>query len=81
MLIGTSRAPWDCDQKLLVQTYTKMLMIPKADYATLSVLWTEQLLQYAGISREFNTSSLARLSDGYTVGTVLAALKEVSSEI
>uniref|UniRef100_T1I2N0 ATPase_AAA_core domain-containing protein n=1 Tax=Rhodnius prolixus TaxID=13249 RepID=T1I2N0_RHOPR len=77
LVIGTSRLPWECDQKLLAQAYHKMILIPRPDYASLSLLWTEQLFQYPGLSRQFNTSSVARLSDGYTVGSVLAAIKDV----
>ncbi|KAF6203130.1 hypothetical protein GE061_003545 [Apolygus lucorum] len=77
IVIGTTRLPWECDQKLLQQAYHKMILIPRPDYASLSLLWTEQLFQYAGLSRQFNTSSLARLADGYTVGSILAAIKDV----
>uniref|UniRef100_A0A0A9X5L9 IQ and AAA domain-containing protein 1 n=1 Tax=Lygus hesperus TaxID=30085 RepID=A0A0A9X5L9_LYGHE len=77
IVIGTTRLPWECDQKLLQQAYHKMILIPRPDYASLSLLWTEQLFQYAGLSRQFNTSSLARLSDGYTVGSILSAIKDV----
>lgn len=77
MLIGTTRLPWEADQKLLIQAYQKMIYIPRPDYGTLSRLWADQLFQYASLSRQFNTSSLARLSDGFTVGAVLGAMKDV----
>ncbi|XP_024085747.1 IQ and AAA domain-containing protein 1 [Cimex lectularius] len=77
LVIGTSRLPWECDQKLLVQAYHKLIFVPRPDYASLSLLWNDQLFQYAGLSRQFNTSSLARLADGYTVGSILAAIKDV----
>ncbi|KAL1129138.1 hypothetical protein AAG570_013669 [Ranatra chinensis] len=77
ILIGTSRSPWECDQKLLAQTYQKMIMIPKPDYASRSLVLSEYLFQYSALSREFNTSSLARISDGFTIGNILASLKDV----
>ena len=33
ILLGTSRCPWECDQKGLIQTYQKMIHLPKPDYA------------------------------------------------
>lgn len=43
ILIGTSRSPWDCDQKLLYQTYDKVIYIPRPDYGTMSMLWKDLL--------------------------------------
>ncbi|CAH0389071.1 unnamed protein product [Bemisia tabaci] len=77
MLIGTSFCPWECDQKLLAQTYHKMILIPKPDYASLSFLWAEQLFQYSGVNRQFDTCALAKISDGFTVGAIINAIKEV----
>ncbi|KAK9503007.1 hypothetical protein O3M35_011672 [Rhynocoris fuscipes] len=77
LVIGTTRLPWECDQKLLAQAYQKMILIPRPDYASLSLLWTEQLFQYPGLSRQFDVTSVARLSDGYTVGSILSAVKDV----
>ena len=33
ILIGNSRAPWECDQKGLTQAYQKMIYLPKPDYS------------------------------------------------
>lgn len=33
--------------------------------------------QYSGISRQFDTSAMAKACDGFTIGTVLAAINEV----
>nr|XP_014288223.1 IQ and AAA domain-containing protein 1 [Halyomorpha halys] len=77
MLIGTTKLPWEADQKLLAQSYQKMVYIPRTDYGSLSRLWADQLFQYSDLNRQFNTSSLARLSDGFTVGAILSAIKDV----
>ncbi|KAI5733919.1 hypothetical protein M8J77_000350 [Diaphorina citri] len=77
MLIGISTCPWECDQKSLAQTYQKMIYIPRPDYASLSYIWTELLFSYPSVSRQFNCSTLAKLSDGYTVGTILKVVREV----
>lgn len=44
LLIGTSCAPWEADQKLLQQTYNRFIYIPKPDYGTLSFVWKSLLL-------------------------------------
>lgn len=43
ILIGTSRSPWDGDQKLLYQTYDKVLYIPRPDYGCMSSIWKDLL--------------------------------------
>lgn len=68
ILIGISRCPWDADQKLLAQTYTKFITIPRPSYGCLSYAWKELLKPYSGINKQFDTSVMARISDGYTIG-------------
>ncbi|XP_075224915.1 dynein regulatory complex protein 11 [Lycorma delicatula] len=77
LLLGVSHCPWECDQKALTQAYQKIVMIPRPDYASLNSLWKELLFQYSGISRQFDISVLTKLSDGYTVGTILNVIKDV----
>ncbi|RZF48213.1 hypothetical protein LSTR_LSTR006180 [Laodelphax striatellus] len=77
LMLGVSHCPWECDQKSLTQAYQKIIMIPKPDYASLNFIWTELLFQYSGISRQFDIGALTKLSDGYTLGTILKVVKEV----
>ncbi|XP_076172417.1 dynein regulatory complex protein 11 [Ptiloglossa arizonensis] len=77
ILIGTSNSPWDADQKLLYQTYDKVIYIPRPDYGTMSIVWKDLLHKYSGISRQFNTSTITKICDGFTIGTVLASINEV----
>ncbi|XP_012261688.2 dynein regulatory complex protein 11 [Athalia rosae] len=77
ILIGTSNSPWDCDQKLLYQTYDKVIFVPRTDLGTMSSIWKDLLYKYAGISRQFDTSAMTKICDGFTVGTVLQSIKEV----
>lgn len=48
IFIGTSNSPWDADQKLLQQIYSKFIYIPRPDYGVLSFAW-KQLLSYVFI--------------------------------
>ncbi|CAL7939548.1 unnamed protein product [Xylocopa violacea] len=77
ILIGISNLPWDGDQKLLYQTYDKIIYIPRPDYGTMSLIWKELLYKHSGINRQFDTSAMAKLCDGFTVGTVLTSINEV----
>ncbi|KAL0116136.1 hypothetical protein PUN28_011182 [Cardiocondyla obscurior] len=77
LLIGTSSKPWDADPKLLYQTYDKVIYIPRPDYGTVSFIWKDLLYKYSGISRQFDTSAMAKACDGFTIGTILAAINEV----
>ncbi|KAL6440740.1 hypothetical protein ACFW04_003292 [Cataglyphis niger] len=77
LLIGTSSKPWDGDQKLLYQTYDKVIYIPRPDYGTVSLIWKDLLYKYSGINRQFDTSAMAKACDGFTVGTILATIDEV----
>lgn len=43
ILIGTSSFPWEGDQKLLYQTYDKVIFIPRPDYGSMSLVWKELL--------------------------------------
>ncbi|XP_017764087.1 PREDICTED: IQ and AAA domain-containing protein 1 [Eufriesea mexicana] len=80
ILIGTSNSPWDGDQKLLYQTYDKVIYIPRPDYGTMSLIWKDLLYKYSGINRQFDTSVMAKICDGFTVGTVLTSINEVLAD-
>ncbi|XP_063979762.1 dynein regulatory complex protein 11 [Diachasmimorpha longicaudata] len=77
ILIGTTSSPWDGDQKLLYQTYDRVIYIPRPDYSTMSMLWKDLLYKYAGISRQFDTSAMAKICDGFTLGRVIQSINEV----
>nr|XP_033333762.1 dynein regulatory complex protein 11 isoform X2 [Megalopta genalis] len=77
ILIGTTSSPWDGDQKLLYQTYDKVIYIPRPDYGSMSLVWKDLLHKYSGINRQFDTSVMTKICDGFTIGTVLASINEV----
>lgn len=77
MLIGVTHQPWECDQKSLTQTYNKIVMMLRPDYASINHLWSELLLRYDALNREINLCNLTKLSDGYTVGVLLKAMQRV----
>lgn len=76
IIIGTTTLPWEADQKLFQQTYNRFLYIPRPDYGALSYAWKELLSKYSGVHRTFDYGSMAKLSDGYTIGSVVLAIRE-----
>ncbi|XP_043288043.1 dynein regulatory complex protein 11 isoform X2 [Venturia canescens] len=77
IFVGTSSSPWEADQKLFFQTYDKVLYIPRPDYGTVSLIWKDLLYKYAGINRQFDTSAMTKISDGFTVGTIIESINEI----
>ncbi|XP_047360518.1 dynein regulatory complex protein 11 [Vespa velutina] len=77
ILIGTTNLPWDADQKLLYQTYDKIIYVPRPDYGSMSLVWRNLLYKYPGINRQFDISAMTKICDGFTIGTILAAINEV----
>ncbi|CAB3249419.1 unnamed protein product [Arctia plantaginis] len=77
IFVGTSKAPWDAEQKLLCQCYQKFIQIPRADYGSISLMWRTKLHKAGALNPRLELSCLARVSDSYTIGTLLAALDSV----
>ena len=71
MLIGASRCPWECEQKGLMLTYQKMLMLPMPDYSFRCNLWKELIISKGGqitkYSDRFDVSSLSKISEGMSL--------------
>ncbi|XP_036425688.1 dynein regulatory complex protein 11 [Colossoma macropomum] len=80
LLVGTSRRPFDADLKALCKVYKKIILIPRPDYASRLILWKELLaVQGAQLGPTLDLSSLAKVTDGYTQGHILQAVRSVLS--
>ncbi|KAK5643004.1 hypothetical protein RI129_009171 [Pyrocoelia pectoralis] len=77
MLIGVTSCPWESDQKLLQQVYQKFLVIPRAGYNSRYLVWKTLLAKFSAISWQFDISGMSRISDGFTVGSIIETVKEV----
>ncbi|XP_076159046.1 dynein regulatory complex protein 11 isoform X2 [Alosa pseudoharengus] len=78
LVVGTSRRPFEADLKSLCKVYKKIILIPRPAYASRLVLWRD-LLQTRGaqLTPAFDLSSLAKVTDGYTQGHILRAVRSV----
>nr|XP_023012366.1 IQ and AAA domain-containing protein 1 [Leptinotarsa decemlineata] len=77
LLIGTTNCPWDCDQKLLQQVYQKYLIIPRPNYSSRYSIWANLLSQYMAINWQFDIGLMSKISDGYTIGSIISTVNEV----
>jgi len=81
LFVGTSLTPWDSDVKSLCQCYQKVVLIPRPDYASRFLLFKELILRNGGrLAPTLDLSSLAKISDGYTPGHIITAVKHVLTE-
>lgn len=70
--------PVDSDMKALSGVYQKILHVPRPDYGTRILLWVHALKQEgATVSPSLDLSSLAKISDGYTAGDIVACVRKV----
>uniref|UniRef100_T1J0G2 AAA+ ATPase domain-containing protein n=1 Tax=Strigamia maritima TaxID=126957 RepID=T1J0G2_STRMM len=80
MLIGTTRDPLAADYGLS-KMYDKVIMIPKPDYASRSLLWSTFITNSMGYDLErVDISLLSKVSDGYTAGRIRNAIITVLTE-
>ncbi|XP_032521307.2 IQ and AAA domain-containing protein 1-like [Danaus plexippus] len=77
LFVGTSKTPWEAEQKLLFQCYSKVIQIPRGDYGSISLMWRTKLHRAGALSPRLELSCLSRLSDSYTIGTLLSALEAI----
>jgi SpoVK/Ycf46/Vps4 family AAA+-type ATPase len=84
-LVGCTREPWGGDEKAMRGVFDKMLYIPYPKYGSLVSLWTHLLNQAlrpvgAVLPDDFDVSSLAHISIGYTAGSIVQAVKSTLTE-
>ncbi|MGH0137720.1 UNVERIFIED_CONTAM: hypothetical protein FKN15_064616 [Acipenser sinensis] len=70
LIVGTTQRPFDADLKPFCKVYKKILLIPRPDYSSRLVLWSDVILQ----NRDLDLSSLAKTTDGYTRGHMVRAM-------
>ncbi|XP_063057574.1 dynein regulatory complex protein 11 [Engraulis encrasicolus] len=81
LIIGTSREPYNADIKGLCKVYSKIILIPRPDYASRYVIWRQLILKYGGqVTDALDLSCLARISDGYTQGHMVRVVRSIMTE-
>ncbi|XP_054846965.1 IQ and AAA domain-containing protein 1-like [Eublepharis macularius] len=81
LLLGTSSRPYLADVKALCKAYERILLIPRPDYASRYVTWQRLIQKHGGVlTGSLDISALAKVSDGYSQGSLLRAVKAALSE-
>ncbi|NXX91088.1 DRC11 protein, partial [Centropus bengalensis] len=86
LVVGTTNRPFDANIKPFCKFYQKIILIPRPDYGSrfskYFMLWKHFIWQNGGeITSSLNFSCLAKVSDGYTQGAIVQAVRAVLSEL
>ncbi|KAK2917224.1 dynein regulatory complex protein 11-like [Channa argus] len=78
LVIGTSQRPFEAKIKPFCKIYKKIILIPKPDYSSRRALWRDLLhTEGAEPGPSLDLSSLAKITDGFTAGHILTAVRSV----
>jgi len=83
IIIGCTNRPWDItdgDMKDVRTFFDKQLYVPWPQYSSLARLWRcliEKALGGKNVPDDFDISTLARVSQGYSAGAIAYAVKHV----
>ncbi|XP_062854919.1 dynein regulatory complex protein 11 [Trichomycterus rosablanca] len=81
LIVGTTDNPLSADLKALSKIYTKIVLIPRPDYASRYVMWKELIRRNDGdVSSALDLSSLAKITDGYTQGHMVRVVRGILTE-
>ncbi|XP_037017403.2 dynein regulatory complex protein 11 isoform X2 [Artibeus jamaicensis] len=81
LIVGTTRRPFDAELQALCRVYQKIILVPRPDYASRYVLWRQVIQRFGGvITNTLNISCLAKISDGFTQGHVVQAVRSVLTD-
>lgn len=80
LVLGLSNKPWEAKPKPLVKSYNKFILIPRPDYGSTILVWEEFLRNHHAFNRSFDVSSLAKMSVGYSVGTIETVVKQIMTD-
>ncbi|EUB64243.1 IQ and AAA domain-containing protein [Echinococcus granulosus] len=81
LLVGCTHAPFDAKVKPFCKLYDRIILLPRPDYASRYLIWKVVIVKNGGVLTDaLDISSLAKVSDGYTMGMMDRACKEVLTE-
>ncbi|XP_041695880.2 dynein regulatory complex protein 11 isoform X2 [Coregonus clupeaformis] len=81
LVVGTTQDPFNADLKSLCKVYSKIILIPRPDYASRYVMWRQLIKKNGGqVTAALDLSSLAKISDGYTQGHMVQVVCSILTE-
>ncbi|XP_017393226.1 dynein regulatory complex protein 11 [Cebus imitator] len=81
LIVGTTQRPFDAELQSFCKVYQKIILVPRPDYASRYVLW-KQIIECNGgvLTSALNVSCLAKVTDGFTQGHIVQAVKAVLTD-
>ncbi|XP_045701684.1 dynein regulatory complex protein 11 [Phyllostomus hastatus] len=81
LIVGTTCRPFDAELQSFCRVYQKIILVPRPDYASRYVLWRQIIQRFGGVvTNTLNISCLAKVSDGFTQGHVVQAVRSVLTD-
>ncbi|KAG5445315.1 Dynein regulatory complex protein 11 [Clonorchis sinensis] len=81
LLVGCSSAPFEGEIKPMCSLYQKIILIPRPDFSSRSLLWRALIVRHGGqLTSALDTVSLSKVSDGYTAGQIDFTCKQVLTD-
>nr|XP_021532566.1 IQ and AAA domain-containing protein 1 isoform X2 [Aotus nancymaae] len=81
LIVGTTRRPFDAELQSFCKVYQKIILVPRPDYASRYVLWKQIIERNGGVlTSALNVSCLAKVTDGFTQGHIVQAVKGVLTD-
>ncbi|XP_026761943.1 IQ and AAA domain-containing protein 1-like [Galleria mellonella] len=74
LVLGTATEPWFAKNPLMYKSFPSLILIPRTDYGSLSLVLTKILMKYHGVDRDFNVHSVAQALRGYDINTIRKAI-------
>uniref|UniRef100_A0A2K6U4P0 IQ motif containing with AAA domain 1 n=1 Tax=Saimiri boliviensis boliviensis TaxID=39432 RepID=A0A2K6U4P0_SAIBB len=81
LIVGTTQRPFDAELQSFCKVYQKIILVPRPDYASRYVLWKQIIERNGGVvTGALNVSCLAKVTDGFTQGHIVQAVKGVLTD-
>ncbi|XP_059045858.1 IQ and AAA domain-containing protein 1-like [Achroia grisella] len=77
LVLGTATEPWFAKNPLMYKVFPSLILIPRTDYGSLSLVLTKILMKYHGVDRNFNVHSVAQALRGYDINTIRKAVADL----
>ena len=80
LVLGISQQPWAAKPRPMMKTYNKFILVPRPDYGNTYYYWFQTLMNYHSVNRDLDISSLAKLTQGYSIAAIKDAVKKVMTD-
>ncbi|XP_030040300.2 dynein regulatory complex protein 11-like [Manduca sexta] len=79
LILGTASEPWLAKGPQMYKAFPSLILIPRTDYGSISLILKQMLMEYHAIDREFNVHSVAQALRGYDIKSIRKAVETLLS--